>query len=296
MKYFFLTVLFLGFIGINENTTLAQVQPQFKDFEDQTVELLNNHRKSLGLNILVTTELLAEQARKHSTDMANGRVDFSHKNFEKRTAIIREQMGGLSFSENVSYGQNTAQGVFNGLLKNQGNRDNVEGDFTHVGTGVARSKDGTFYITQIFVKIDPNAILILNDEVESRLQVEIVELVNQHRATLGLNALIISDIIADQSRIHSKGMAAGRVRFSHDGFDKRADAIREQIGGLGFAENVAYGQTTAESVVEGWLNSPGHRKNIEGDFTHIGIGIAQAKDRSLYYTQIFAKLNITETP
>ena len=38
-----------------------------------------------------------------------------------------------------------------------------------------------------------------------------------------------------------------------------------------------------------WLNSPGHRKNIEGDFTHIGIGVVKNDAGVYYFTQIFLK-------
>jgi len=55
----------------------------------------------------------------------------------------------------------------------------------------------------------------------------------------------------------------------------------------GFAENVAAGQPTAQSVMTAWLNSSGHKANIEGNYTHIGIGVAKDQNGSKYYTQIF---------
>lgn len=296
MRLFLFSTTLFGLILFFSTGVKGQDNASSQEFENDVVMLVNQHREALGLSHFISSDFISEQARKHSNDMASGRIGFNHNNFEKRTAAIKEQIGGQSFSENVGYGHSTAQSAVNDWLKSKGHRDNIEGDFTHIGVGVAQSRNGTFYITQIFVKIDPKAIITLDDEAEKILQEEIVELVNQHRATLGLNPLIISDVIAEQSRIHSIGMASGKVRFSHDGFNKRSESIRKQLGGIGFAENVAYGQTTAESVVEGWLNSPGHRKNIEGNFTHIGVGIAQAKDRSLYYTQIFANLTSFEKP
>lgn len=258
--------------------------------ESEIITLVNQHRVSIGLNALATAGIISQQAKLHSTNMARGRVGFGHDDFKHRTSAISKEMGGLSFSENVAYGHTSAQAAVNSWLNSAGHKNNIEGDFTHLGVGVAQSSNGTLYFTQIFVKVDPNSILVLTDEIAERFEIEIVELVNRHRATLGLNSLTISKAITGPSKVHSQNMANGRVRFSHDGFEERTAAIRKAIGGIGFAENVAYGQTTAESVVDGWLKSPGHRKNIEGDFTHIGIGIAQAKDRALYYTQIFAKI------
>ncbi|HCF82769.1 MAG TPA: serine protease, partial [Ruminococcaceae bacterium] len=50
-------------------------------------------------------------------------------------------------------------------------------------------------------------------------------------------------------------------------------------------ENIAYGYRTPAEVVEGWLNSPGHRANIlTGSFTHIGVGY---NENGNYWVQLF---------
>lgn len=53
-------------------------------------------------------------------------------------------------------------------------------------------------------------------------------------------------------------------------------------------ENIAYGYD-AESVVDAWMNSTGHRANILGDYTHLGIGVAWNAQGTPYYVQNFAK-------
>jgi uncharacterized protein YkwD len=106
---------------------------------------------------------------------------------------------------------------------------------------------------------------------------------------LGLNELEFNETINQEARKHSYNMASGKVSFSHKDFPKRTKAISNVMGGMAFAENVAFGHSSAEDAMEGWLNSLGHKNNIEGDFTHIGVGIAEAKDGTLYYTQIFLK-------
>jgi uncharacterized protein YkwD len=55
------------------------------------------------------------------------------------------------------------------------------------------------------------------------------------------------------------------------------------------AENVASGQMSAREVVDGWLNSPGHRRNIEGNFKLTGIGLARGSRGMIYFTQIFTR-------
>ncbi|MGA9289383.1 MAG: CAP domain-containing protein, partial [Anaerobacillus sp.] len=50
-------------------------------------------------------------------------------------------------------------------------------------------------------------------------------------------------------------------------------------------ENIAQGQQTPEAVVDAWMKSEGHRKNImNSSFTHIGVGLAQDGH---YWTQMF---------
>jgi uncharacterized protein YkwD len=49
------------------------------------------------------------------------------------------------------------------------------------------------------------------------------------------------------------------------------------------------GPMSAREVVDGWLHSPGHRRNIESDFRLTGIGLATAGNGMIYFTQIFVK-------
>ena len=55
------------------------------------------------------------------------------------------------------------------------------------------------------------------------------------------------------------------------------------------SENVAYGFTNAESVVNAWLNSEGHRHVIEGDFTNFDISAEKDEEGKWYFTNIFIK-------
>jgi hypothetical protein len=58
------------------------------------------------------------------------------------------------------------------------------------------------------------------------------------------------------------------------------------FGGSG--ENIAYGYRSPKAVMEGWLNSPGHRANIEREsYTTIGVGVVTNDDGTTYWTQNF---------
>jgi len=93
-------------------------------------------------------------------------------------------------------------------------------------------------------------------------------------------------------REHSMNMGEGRVAFGHDGFNDRFRRfpIRYVRGG---AENVAMSHGMGDPgkvAVDGWINSPGHRKNLLGHFNYMGIGVYQNSKGAWYFTQLFASV------
>lgn len=115
-----------------------------------------------------------------------------------------------------------------------------------------------------------------------------LELVNAHRANLGLRSLIISDEMTEIALTHSQNMASGAVSLGHTGFSERCRLARTRLGGGNWcAENVAQGQNTVASVFESWLSSSGHRANIENArATHMGLGKARSVNGRNYWTQL----------
>lgn len=130
-----------------------------------------------------------------------------------------------------------------------------------------------------------------NNPSPTNYDMEIHNLVNQHRKSIGLSELEFNEIVWQQAYNHSKSMADAKTDFGHDGFSERINNIKEQIGtgGGGGAENVAYGYSSAQSVVDGWLNSSGHKKNIESGNNITGVSAIKDKNGTYYYTQIFYK-------
>src|SRR6478609_5856903 len=120
------------------------------------------------------------------------------------------------------------------------------------------------------------------------LNVDILTLINQHRTAMGLNELQMLDVAGTEAQQHSLDMEKGTTPFGHEGFENRVADIRNVTGFIsGAAENVAYGNLTAAQVVDGWLHSPGHKKNIEGNYNFTGIGTVQRQDGVIFFTQIF---------
>ena len=88
---------------------------------------------------------------------------------------------------------------------------------------------------------------------------------------------------------HARDMA-DRHKMAHRGGDGSSPFDRMKRQGYRFrtaAENVAYGFEDVDSVMTGWMKSPGHRRNILGNFSEIGVGRAIARDGASYWCVTF---------
>ncbi|ANI88456.1 hypothetical protein A9P82_03545 [Arachidicoccus ginsenosidimutans] len=126
-------------------------------------------------------------------------------------------------------------------------------------------------------------------EAGSSFEKQILYYTNRYRAEHNLQPVKLIDFISKETAQHSRDMASGRTPFGHDGFQQRTNDLRAKLGAIATGENVAYGKISAKEVVDIWINSPPHRKNLLGNFTMVGIGIAKNKDGILFFTQLFAR-------
>ena len=155
---------------------------------------------------------------------------------------------------------------------------------------------------------------------KNELERQVHELTNQYRIQNGLDALFFDDSLAKVARGHSQDMA-NRNYFSHDSpegvdptgranlYDYKCEKIVGFLMYIGIAENIfqnnlydvvwhtgdiptSYEWNTldeiAQTTVDGWIDSPGHRQNIlTKTFDRQGIGVAIAADDKVYITQNF---------
>jgi len=120
------------------------------------------------------------------------------------------------------------------------------------------------------------------------IEVEIMELINTYRIEHGLNTLLPHDLIKSQAFIHSDFMVeTGNI--SHANFYIRKSFLVSNAGANVVTENIAYGFTSAQSVVDAWINSDGHRENMEGDYTNFDVSAEQNEQGEWYFTNIFMK-------
>ena len=120
------------------------------------------------------------------------------------------------------------------------------------------------------------------------IEIEIMELINAYRISEGLTSLNNKELIKGQAYSHTDYMVMND-NVSHDNFYARKTYLVNNMGAQTVAENVAYGYSSAESVVNAWLNSAGHKQNIEGDYTDFEVSAEQNDQGKWYFTNIFVK-------
>ena len=141
------------------------------------------------------------------------------------------------------------------------------------------------FISLFYMSASYSAAAIQND---SQMAKEVLVYINQYRVKHGLHKLTMNPLLSCEATRHSFAMATHAVPFGHDGFSTRmAHLHRKLSGSLSGAENVAYNYKTAKIVTDGWIHSPGHRRNLMGNYNLTGIGIVKDKQGRLYYTQMF---------
>lgn len=117
---------------------------------------------------------------------------------------------------------------------------------------------------------------------------QIFNLVNEHRISIGLPALQKNILAKELAFEHNKNMISdGKV--SHNNFGKRAEFLTDFDNAVVVGENVAFGFGTPGGVVNALLNSPSHRENIEGDYTHMAITVTKDENNKNYFSQLFVK-------
>jgi uncharacterized protein YkwD len=72
-------------------------------------------------------------------------------------------------------------------------------------------------------------------------------------------------------------------------FNIRYQNLVQEIGARAVSENIGFGYRAAEALLEAWINSEGHRANIERSYSHFGISVDQDQKGKDYFTNIFTR-------
>jgi uncharacterized protein YkwD len=118
--------------------------------EAEVHRLINLHRTGIGLAALEWNDIIANECRQHSQDMADAHT-INHDGFNERINKIGETISWNWAGENVAYNY-SAQGAVTARLNSPGHKSNIESNSNLTGVGVAFDEDSVMYFTQIFIR------------------------------------------------------------------------------------------------------------------------------------------------
>ncbi len=121
---------------------------------------------------------------------------------------------------------------------------------------------------------------------------QVVDLVNKERAAAGLPALKVNTKLAGVAEMKAEDLR-DKNYFSHTSptYGSPFDMMKQfGISYSSAGENIAKGQKTPDSVMNGWMNSSGHKANIlNTSFTEIGVGYVTDSNGTTYWVQMFIR-------
>ena len=132
------------------------------------------------------------------------------------------------------------------------------------------------------------------NENRAAIAAEVIRLTNDARARNGLPALRTNARLMEAARLHAEQMAAAQ-RSDHTISGARYPTMQSRLEAVGYAylqvaENVAWNQSSAQSVLNSWMDSNGHRANIlDAGLTEMGAAMARSSRGEPYWVQVFGR-------
>jgi uncharacterized protein YkwD len=278
---------------------LASVPASTSAWADALVRGVDAGRREAGVSALVRDPALDEIARRRAARMAalpdgrrfaldpplDGELDDAGLVDYKRAAEHLATLGGYEDVGSAALEQWRDYGP--------GWREAMEPSWSRVGAAIQRARDGTYCVAAILVAAARP--LPTRDALERA----VFDAVNVRRAEGGLAPLAWSEQLADVARAHSADMVR-RGFFDHrtpSGVTAERRVAAAAIVYESLAENIAKNRRTddpAATAVHGWMASRPHRAAILGtDYLETGVGVAVARDGTVFVTQLFMRPRIS---
>nr|WP_079161910.1 CAP domain-containing protein [Streptomyces fodineus] len=251
---------------------------------DDFLRLVNSARARAGSVAVGLDPRLVSAARSHARAMADaGRLGGEGRDgVSVHQRISAAGYAYITVGEHLVSGPRSAAEFVEYCLESaRTRRILLDPAFRHAA--LAHADAGDRYWTALWAApLTPNAL--------SRTAAEVVALTNAERGRAGLPPLAVDPLLTAAAQAHCADMVA-RDFYDHTSPDgsqpwDRAAAAGSRRRTIG--ENIACGQRSPAEVVDGWMNSPGHRANIlKRDFGYIGVGFSGGGRAGTYWTQLF---------
>jgi len=262
---------------------LAQPSVSQADVRQDLLRLINAERSRVGSPPLRLNDSLSKAAQQHADEISrNG--DFQKGSSETmRNRLQQAGYHAYEWTENLIQSGADSGGLLSYWKRRNPStfQDLMDERYRDIGFGLARL-DGTPLYSFLFAV--PQADYFARETSGIRdpaaVREEMLTRVNAVRKKEGLKALRLNSVLGKAAQGHAEDMLA-RGYFDHE--SPSGTTVRERSRKAGYdwaaiGENIAFGQTSVGEVIETWMDSPGHRKNIlSRNFTELGVGLALGK-------------------
>ncbi|WP_339888675.1 CAP domain-containing protein [uncultured Flavobacterium sp.] len=150
------TVLFtMASCSSPEEASIESVEViQFYDYsevEDETLDLINKYRDSVGFNKLEKINHISYISSGHTEVMVQTNI-IGHANFAERQSNLHSALGALKVGENVAFNYSSPKSAIRAWIKSENHKANLDGDYTHFGISIRENEAGQKFYTNIFIK------------------------------------------------------------------------------------------------------------------------------------------------
>jgi uncharacterized protein YkwD len=246
----------------------------------ELLRLINAERSRAGASALRLNDALGRAAQEHAEEISrrgnlnSGSADDMHRRMVQAGYQAHEWTENLTSSsagldEVLRYWKTRNPSSFRSLM---------DPEYRDLGIGISRLGGTPLYS---FLFAVPQADYFERETADlrerERVRKEMLASVNAARKKAGLRPVTPNALLDKAAQRHAEDMLA-RGYFAHQ--SPSGTTVRERARAAGYewhsiGENIAFGQTSVDEVMETWLNSPGHRKNIlTPGFAELGVGIA----------------------
>jgi len=253
------------------------------DARQELLRLINAERSRAGSPPLRLDDALSRAAQQHAEEISRSGKLQNGSSEEMQQRLRQAGYHAHEWTENLTQSGDELDEVLRYWKGRNPStfRDLMDPRYRDIGLGLSRLGGTPLYsflfaVPQSDVFARETTDLRDRDEVSREMLVQ----VNAARERAGLKPLRLDSVLAKAAQRHAEDM------LKRGYFDHRSPAgttVRERSTAAGYrwaaiGENIAYGQTSVDEVVETWLESPGHRKNIlSPNFSELGVGLALGK-------------------
>lgn len=262
--------------------------------EDLT-RLINAERTRAGSPPLHLDEALTRAAQQHAAEISRKGTLESGSSGDMRRWLRMTGYQAHEWTENVISSGNSLDEVLRYWKGRNPNtfRSLMNAQYRDLGIGVSKL-DGTPLYSFLFAV--PQADYFARETADlhdsSEVREEMLARVNAARKRSGLKPLRLNGKLDRSAQRHAEDMLA-RGYFAHRSPAGTTVRERSKVAGYDWrniGENIAFGQTSVPEVVETWLDSPGHRRNILNPaFTELGVGLALGKGQDGKYQVLWVQ-------